>query len=176
GSRKGVRESLEAVVGVLPHAIELLGGVTGAHPTHHRETDRADGDRAPNHDLVEVTAVRVAAGEPPCSVGMRMTVESEGPVHGTLGCAEFDEQAVQAAAEVWETGEPVTRVLHHDLGDVEVFVDPHRRPPRLVVVSATDVARSLREHLRFVGYDAVIVEPRADRLLASRSEEHTSEL
>ena len=27
GSPKGVRESLEAVVGVLPHAIELLGGV-----------------------------------------------------------------------------------------------------------------------------------------------------
>ena len=160
---------------MLPHAIDLLGGVTGAHPTHHREADRADGDRAPNRDLVEVTAVRVAAGEPPCRVGMRMTVEPEGPVHGTLGCAEFDEQAVQAAAEVWETGEPGTRVLHHDLGDIEVFVDPHRRPPRLVVVSATDVARSLREHLRFVGYDAVIVEPRADRLLAS-DEPHAGSL
>jgi len=106
---------------------------------------------------------------------MRMTVESQGPVRGTLGCAEFDEQAVQAAAEVWETGEPVTRVLHHDLGDIEVFVDPHRRPPRLVVVSATDVARSLRAHLRLVGYGAVIVEPRADRLLPS-DEPHTGSL
>src|SRR5947208_5367590 len=77
GSPKGVRESLEAVVPVLPHAVELLGGVTGAHPTGHGEPDRDDGDsdRAPNRGLVEVTAVRVAAGEPPCTVGMRMTVE-----------------------------------------------------------------------------------------------------
>ncbi|MDP9300752.1 MAG: XdhC family protein [Actinomycetota bacterium] len=96
-----------------------------------------------------------------------MTIEPGGPVHGTLGCAEFDQQAVEAAAEVWDAGEPGTRVLHHDLGDIEVFVEPHRRPPRLVVVSATDVARSLRAHLRLVGYQAVIVEPRADRLVAS---------
>ena len=84
---------------------------------------------------------------PPCRVGMHMTIEPGGPVHGTLGCAEFDAAAVAAAAEVWEAGEPATRVLHHDLGDVEVFVEPHRRAPRLVVVSATDVARALRAHL-----------------------------
>ena len=159
GSPKGVRESLDAVLPVLPHAIELLGGVTGAHPTGHGET--------PGGDRVEVRAIKVVEGDPPCRVGMHMTIEPGGPVHGTLGCAEFDEQAVEAAAEVWEAGEPATRVLHHDLGDVEVFVEPHRRAPRLVVVSATDVARALRAHLRLVGYDAVIVEPRAERLVAS---------
>ena len=37
GSPKGVRESLDAVLPVVPHAIELLGGVTGAHPTGHGE-------------------------------------------------------------------------------------------------------------------------------------------
>ncbi len=35
GSPKGVRESLEAVVPVLPHAVGLLGGATGEHPTGH---------------------------------------------------------------------------------------------------------------------------------------------
>ena len=159
GSPKGVRESLDAVLPVVPHAIELLGGVTGAHPTGHGESSA--GDR------VEVRAIKVVEGDPPCRVGMHMTIEPGGPVHGTLGCAEFDEQAVEAAAEVWEAGEPGTRVLHHDLGDIEVFVEPHRRAPRLVVVSATDVARALRAHLRLVGYQAVIVEPRAERLVAS---------
>ena len=168
GSPKGVRESLEAVLPVLPHAVELLGGVTGAHPTGHGETHEAAGRDDPAvRDRVEVRAIKVAAGDPPCRVGMHMTIEPGGPVHGTLGCAEFDQQAVEAAAEAWDAGTPGTRVLHHDLGDIEVFVEPHRRPPRLVVVSATDVARALRTHLRLVGYDAVIVEPRADRLVAS---------
>ena len=168
GSPKGVRESLDAVLPVLPHAIELLGGVTGAHPTGHGEArDPADRREAPAGDRVEVRAIKVVEGDPPCRVGMHMTIEPGGPVHGTLGCAEFDEQAVEAAAEVWEAGEPATRVLHHDLGDIEVFVEPHRRAPRLVVVSATDVARALRAHLRLVGYQAVIVEPRAERLDAS---------
>ncbi len=168
GSPKGVRESLDAVLPVLPHAIELLGGVTGAHPTGHGEVrDPTGHGETPARDRVEVRAIKVVEGDPPCRVGMHMTIEPGGPVHGTLGCAEFDEQAVEAAAEVWEAGEPGTRVLHHDLGDIEVFVEPHRRAPRLVVVSATDVARALRAHLRLVGYQAVIVEPRAERLVAS---------
>lgn len=168
GSPKGVRESLDAVLPVVPHAIELLGGVTGAHPTGHGEArDPAGHGESSAGDRVEVRAIKVVEGDPPCRVGMHMTIEPGGPVHGTLGCAEFDEQAVEAAAEVWEAGEPGTRVLHHESGDIEVFVEPHRRAPRLVVVSATDVARALRAHLRLVGYHAVIVEPRAERLVAS---------
>ena len=38
GSPKGVRESLEAVLPVLPHAVALLAGATGAHPTGHATT------------------------------------------------------------------------------------------------------------------------------------------
>jgi len=168
GSPKGVRESLDAVLPVLPHAIELLGGVTGAHPTGHGEArDPAGRGETSAGDRVEVRAIKVVEGDPPCRVGMHMTIEPGGPVRGTLGCAEFDEQAVVAAAEVWQAGEPAMRVLHHESGDIEVFVEPHRRAPRLVVVSATDVARALRAHLRLVGYHAVIVEPRAERLVAS---------
>src|SRR5947207_295726 len=62
GSPKGVRESLEAVLPVLPHAVELLGGVTGAHPTGHGTVHEAAGhDDKAIHDAVEVTAVKVVA-------------------------------------------------------------------------------------------------------------------
>jgi len=52
-------------------------------------------------------------------------------------------EAVEAAAEIWRSGEPGTRVLHHDDGDVEVFLEPHRAPPRVIAISATDVARAV---------------------------------
>jgi len=161
GSPKGVRESLDAVAPVLPHAVALLGGATGEHPTGHRTQATSA-----SPDLVEVRAVKVVAGSPPCRVGMRMSIEPAGPTHGTLGCAEFDQQAVVAAAEIWRSGEPGTRVLHHDDGDIEVFLEPHRAPPRVIAISATDVARAVCRHLGLLGYETLIVEPRAERVAA----------
>lgn len=168
GSPNGVRESLDAVLPVVPHAVELLGGATGEHPTGHPPSERSE--RVPNQDSptnpawTEVKAVKVVRGSPPCEVGALMVVEPNGPVRGTLGCAEFDSQGVEAANEAWVSGGPTTRVLHHDEGDIEVYVEPHRPPPHVIVVSATDVARSLRAHLRWIGYQIVLVESRADRV------------
>ena len=175
GSPAGVRESLEAILPVVPHAVELLAGATGEHPTTGHAAPAASAASAPATapaasaarpaGRVDVTAVKVVAGQPPCRVGMRAWFEPGGAVHGTLGCAEFDEQAMRAATEAWERGEPGTAVLHMEDGDIEVFVEPARRRPRLVAVSATDVARALRADLASVGYDAVIVESRSDRVV-----------
>jgi xanthine dehydrogenase accessory factor len=155
-----VGESLEALLPVLPHAVGLLGGAAGEHPTGHESLRHHEVVR----DRVDVTAVKVAAGAPPCRVGMHLSVEPGGEVHGTLGCAEFDEQAIAAASKLVDLGEPATRVLHHDDGDVEVYLEPHRAPPRVFAVSATDVARALRRHLGALGYEVVIVEPRRERV------------
>jgi len=170
GSPRGVRESLEAVLPVLPHAMALSEGMTGAHPV--AAAPAPDVAPATNvredwpEDQVDVTAIKVVAGSPPCRVGMRMTVVPDGPASGTLGCSEFDTQAIEAAARAIEQGEPTTAVLHHPDGDVEVFVEPHRSPPRVFAVSATDVARAVRRHLAPLGYRVVIVEPRRERVAA----------
>ena len=103
-------------------------------------------------------------GSPPCAVGNAMTIVPGGEVHGTLGCAEFDAAAVSAAAEVQAAGAPEMRTFHHPEGDVEVYLEPHRAPPRLVVVSATDVARSLRVEMERQGRRVIVLEPRAERV------------
>lgn len=164
GSPKGVRESLDAILPVVPHAVELLAGATGAHPTGHSTTLTTSAPVAPvTAPVVEAKAVKVI-GDPPCRVGSSMTIVPGGEIRGTLGCAEFDEAAVVAAAEVAASGSPETRTLHHDLGDIEVFFEPLAQPPLLVVVSATDVARALRRHASALGFDSVLMEPRTERV------------
>jgi len=165
GSPQGVRESLSSVLPVIPHAVELLGGAVGGHPTGHRNhADPRPAPEAPTTPWVEAKAVRII-GSPPCAVGNSMSIVPGGEVHGTLGCAEFDAAAVRAAAEIQERGEPQVRTFRHDEGDVEVYLEPHAAPSRVVVVSATDVARSLRAEMERQGRQVLLLEPRTERIV-----------
>ncbi|MGH2631437.1 MAG: molybdenum cofactor synthesis domain-containing protein [Actinomycetota bacterium] len=165
GAPRGVREGLEAVLPVVPHAIELLAGARGRHPTGHPaerppQPDVPTGGSSPS---VRATAVKVH-GDPPCRVGASMSIVPGGEVHGTLGCAEFDAAAVDAASDVAAAGAPEVRTLTHDLGEIEVYFEPRDAVPDAIVVSATDVARALRSHLEQLGYRVLLVEPRRERV------------
>lgn len=179
GSPKGVRESLEAALSVVPHAVDLLAGQAGEHPTGHAEHEpgAVHGRAAPYGSppswsqgisrmpagWVHATAVKVD-GDPPCRVGNVLRIVPDGPVAGTLGCAEFDSAATADAAEVLASGEPQTRSYHHELGDIEVYLEPYPAPPRLVVVSATEVATHLLNLGPQLGYGPVLVETREERI------------
>jgi molybdopterin adenylyltransferase len=177
GSPQAVGESLDALLPVLPHALELLSGVAGPHPTghDHAHTERAaDADRRPGATgRVHAKAVRIH-GSPPCKVGNSMSIVPGGEIHGTLGCAEFDEGAVAAAAEVAAAGSPQVRTFSHALGDVEVYLEPEGSPPEGLVISATDVARALRGELSRLGWRTTLIEPRSERVAAGDGEVHNS--
>jgi xanthine/CO dehydrogenase XdhC/CoxF family maturation factor len=93
-----------------------------------------------------------------------MSIVPGGAVHGTLGCAEFDEAAVRDAAEILASGEAQVRTYRHELGEAEVYLEPHRSAPQLVVVSATDVARELIRLGERLGFAPILVETRAERV------------
>lgn len=173
GSPKGVTEGLEAILSVVPHAVELLAGSTGAHPTGHIEPTPLSSPASSNAPgTVTITAVK-QIGSPPCPVGARIVIGQGGPLDGTLGCAEFDAAAAQAARDALADGSaaPHTAVFHHDLGDIEVFVEPHPQPPSLVVGSATPVALELLRLAHGLGYRTTLVEPRTERVTPALREE-----
>jgi molybdopterin adenylyltransferase len=160
GSPRGAVESLEAVAAVLPHALELLAGVTAHGPATRPE---------PDGDAVVATAVRVH-GSPPCRPGQKLLIGAAGPLEGTLGCAEFDSAAVADAPGILATGEPTMTTYEHDLGSVEVYLEPKGVRPTLVVLGATPVASWLLRWGRHLGYDTVLVESRSERVTAELKE------
>lgn len=95
-----------------------------------------------------------------------MSIVPGGAVYGTLGCAEFDSAAAIAAADVLVSGDPQTRTLHHENGDIEVYFEPVTPPTPLVVVSATDVARALLAHAATLSVAPILVERRSERVTA----------
>ncbi|MGH2725248.1 MAG: molybdopterin-binding protein [Actinomycetota bacterium] len=174
GSPRGAVESLEAVLPVLPHALELLEGHTvhgphdaappGADPMAELARRMGAGEAA-----VLATAVRVH-GDPPCRPGQKLLLGPQGPLSGTLGCAEFDAGAAADGPGVLAAGEPALRTYEHDLGSVEVYLEPHRRRPGLVVLGATPVALWLLRWGTGLGYDTALVEPRTERVTAEHKE------
>lgn len=223
GSPKGAVESLETVLDVLPHALQLLAGHTQHtasqtalappdvgpaaaapaphnHPhDHDHQHDRGDHPTPPapmpapeapsalagagpsdvtldlarhlagGEEVLLATAIRTD-GAPPCQPGQKLLLGPGGPLSGTLGCSEFDVSAAADAVSVLATGRPVLRTYHHDLGAVEVYLEPYLRRPRLVVLAATPVALWMLRWGRDLGYETVLVESRASWITAEHRE------
>lgn len=178
GSEKGAVESLSALLPVLAHALDLLAGHTQhakAGPGHDHADERPDEPtggtiearlderRRAGEPVVLATAVRTE-GSPPCRVGQKILLGASGAIAGTLGCAEFDDAAIADAPGILSAGSARTATYEHELGTVEVFLEPFGPRPLLVLFSATPVARNLRRWGSELGFECVLVEPRPDRL------------
>lgn len=93
-------------------------------------------------EVMLATVVRVDR-EPPSRAGAKALVGRSGALAGTLGCSEFDSQAVADAAGILDAGTPDLRTYTHDLGSIEVYLEPYAPAPVLVVVADTPVGRAL---------------------------------
>lgn len=120
-------------------------------------------------DSLLATAIR-RQGSPPCSVGQKMLLGPGGPLTGTLGCSDFDTAIANEAAAVLASGVSTVRTLTHDLGTIEVYLEPYTQRPRLVVIGATPVALWLLRWGRDLGYEPVLVENRDDWVTAEHRE------
>jgi len=114
-------------------------------------------------EVVLATVVRVD-GEPPSHAGAKLLLSRTATLAGTLGCSEFDAAALADAAQVADAAAPSLRTYRHDLGSIEVYLEPYLAAPTLVVFSATPVAAALLRGAPEVGFRTIFVETRPDRL------------
>ena len=125
--------------------------------------------------VVAATVVRVD-GAPPSRPGAKVVLDSRHAVAGTLGCAEFDAQAIADAPEVLAGGAPAIRTYTHDLGTIEVYLEPYPGRPLLLVYGDTPVARQLAAWAPDVGFAVErppeISSPVADREIYAVHTDH----
>ncbi len=93
-------------------------------------------------------------GEPP---ERPLVVHDDGRLEGTLGDAGLDQELVEAAVEALRRG--MSRTV--ELGGRSLFVEVYPVRPRLVVVGAVEVARSLVRLARELGFETIVIDGRA---------------
>jgi xanthine/CO dehydrogenase XdhC/CoxF family maturation factor len=115
---------------------------------------------ARGEEVVLATVIRLD-GEPPSRTGAKALFDAGRQLAGTLGCSEFDSQARADAQGLLADGMPGLRTYGHDLGAIEVYLEPYLRRPVLVVLADTPVAVALRRWAPEVGFDVVSTVPAA---------------
>jgi len=118
---------------------------------------------AKGEEVVVATVIRLN-GEPPSRTGAKLLLSRDATLAGTLGCSEFDSAALEDAIRIADGGAPQLRTYRHDLGSIEVYLEPHAPAPTLVVFGATPVARTLMRWAPDLGFRPVLVETRPQRL------------
>ncbi|TME41243.1 MAG: hypothetical protein E6I61_06765, partial [Chloroflexi bacterium] len=112
-------------------------------------------------EVVLATVIKLD-GEPPSQPGAKLLMSRTAPIAGTLGCSEFDSAAVADANAIATSGSPQLRTYRHDLGSVEVYLEPYAASPTLVIFAATPVARALASWAPELGFRTVLAESARD--------------
>jgi xanthine dehydrogenase accessory factor len=118
---------------------------------------------ARGEEVVLATVIKVD-GEPPSQAGAKVLLSRTATLAGTLGCSEFDSAALADAAQIAEDGSPKQRTYSHDLGSIDVYLEPYAAAPTLVVFAATPVAAALLRWAPELGFRTLLVETRPERL------------
>ena len=112
---------------------------------------------ARGEEVVLATVIKLD-GEPPSQPGAKLLMSRDAPLAGTLGCSEFDSAALEDSASIATSGAPQLRTYRHDLGSIEVYLEPYAAAPTLVIFAATPVGRALERWAPEVGFRTLLAE------------------
>jgi xanthine dehydrogenase accessory factor len=111
-------------------------------------------------EVVLATVIRLD-GEPPSQSGAKLLMSRDAALAGTLGCSEFDSAALADSASAADEASPRTRTYRHDLGSIEVYLEPYAAAPTLVVFASTPIGRALARWAPELGFRTTLAETAA---------------
>lgn len=116
---------------------------------------------ARGEEMVLATVIKLD-GEPPSQRGAKLLMSRGTALAGTLGCSEFDTAALADSTAIADSGSPQLRSYSHDLGSIEVYLEPYAASPTLIVFANTPVGRALTRWAPEVGFRAQLVDEVGD--------------
>lgn len=128
---------------------------------------------------------RVVRSPQPTQIGSRVLLWLDRPAQGRLGLGEMEEQVLADALLALAEGRH--RLLRYPEHGIEVFVEVHQRPPRLLIVGAGHIAVPLSELGAICDFSVTVIDdrpqfassnrfPRADEVIAADIRQTVSEL
>ncbi len=117
------------------------------------------------------TVIR-SEGSTPRHVGSKMLVYSNGDIEGTVGGGELESRVIAQALESMRDGKP--RILSYSMADplrgdpgvcggqLEVFVEPIKPKPILLVVGVGHVGQAVAHLAHWLGYYVVVNDDRPE--------------
>jgi xanthine dehydrogenase accessory factor len=124
--------------------------------------------RVSRGEAVVLATVIKLDGKPPSQPGAKILLSRTAALAGTLGCSEFDAAALADAGRIADASTPTLRTYRHDLGSIDVYLEPYPAAPTLVVFAATPVAAAILRWAPELGFRTLLVETRPERLKDAR--------
>lgn len=137
-----------------------------------------------------VATVVKTMGSSPRAVGAKMIVYPDGRIVGSVGGGEMEQRVIAEAQAAIREGKP--RYMDLNLsnpdrgdplvcgGEMELFIEPLRSAPVLVIAGAGHVGAACAELGRFLGFRVVMVDDRPEILTADKfpqvDERHVGDL
>ena len=123
-------------------------------------------------DPAALCTIIKARGSVPRHVGSKMIVYADAHIEGTVGGGEMESRVIRDALEAIKTDD--AKIVHYELidpksgdpgvcgGELEIFVEPIKPKPTLLVIGGGHVGKALVHLGKWLGFRVVLSDDRPD--------------